>query len=84
MEKPEVNNSKQKPKKTQMPTEIMKTMKDMQTQFNKGIETLGKTEAEVNLDMGNSISLKQTTKSVESVTHAIEGAEDGMPGLKIK
>ena len=42
MDKPEVNNNKQKPKKTQMATETMKTMEDMQTPFNKGKETLGK------------------------------------------
>lgn len=42
MDKPEVNNNKQKPKKTQMATETMTTMEDMQTRFNKGIEILGK------------------------------------------
>lgn len=59
----------------------------METQFNKGIETQGKSEIEVNLDMGNSIRLKKkkkTAKSVESITHTIEDAEDGIPRLKIK
>ena len=42
MDKPEENNNKQKPKKTQMATEIMKTMEDMETRFNKGTETLEK------------------------------------------
>lgn len=58
----------------------------METQFNKGIETQGTSEIEVNLDMGNSIRLKKkkTAKSVESITHTIEDAEDGIPRLKIK
>lgn len=35
----------------------------METQFNKGIETQGKSEIEVNLDMGNSIRLKKKKNS---------------------
>lgn len=57
----------------------------METQFNKGIETQGTSKIEVNLDMGNSIRLKKKpAKSVESITHTIEDAEDGIPRLKIK
>lgn len=37
-------------------------MEDMETQFNKGIETLGKSETEVNLDMENSIRLKENSQ----------------------